>query len=116
MKKPSNSADPAEDPVAAEEESDEGEADRRDGAQHEEVSGANIDVALREHFLQLGNAAGAAEKVVESRNLAEDFVTQKWPRAGAGRPVSATFARRSRSMRACAVRSSNSEMTANAAR
>src|SRR5208283_5380365 len=70
-------AHPAEDPVAPEEEGDEGDSDGRDRAQHEEVAGANIDMALGKNFLQLGNAAGTAEKIVESGNLAEGFVAQK---------------------------------------
>ena len=51
--------------------------DGRDGAEHEEIAGANIDVALREHFLQKRDALGAAQKGVESRDPAEHFVAQE---------------------------------------
>src|ERR1019366_861399 len=56
---------------------DGGEYDGRDGAEHEEVAGANVDVALSQHFLQKGDALRAAEKGVESGDAAEDFVAQQ---------------------------------------
>ncbi len=76
-KKTEQSADPAEHQIAAGDESDDGHHEGRDGTKHQEVSGASIDVSLRQHFLQERDALGAAQKGVESRNPAEQFVAKK---------------------------------------
>src|ERR1019366_5073393 len=76
-KKTEQRAGPAEHIAAAGKGRDDGEGHSRYGAKHEEVSGANIDVALRQHFLQKGDALGAAQPGVESRDPAEHFVAQQ---------------------------------------
>ncbi len=59
-KKSEQAAGPGEQEIAAGDRGDNGEHHRRDGAKHEEVSGADIDIALGENLLQGGDTFGAA--------------------------------------------------------
>ena len=76
-KKTEQGAGPAKQQVAAGDEGDSGEHQGRSRAEHQEISGANIHVALGQHFLQKRDALRAAEKGVEGRYPAEYFVAQK---------------------------------------
>src|SRR5208282_2597170 len=76
-KKTEESAHPTENQVSAGDERDEGEAHGRHGAQHEEVSGANVQASLSQHFLQHRNSLRAAQKGVESGDAAEHFVAKQ---------------------------------------
>ena len=76
-KKTEQGASPGEQHRAAGDESDRGQHQGRHHAKHQEVSGANIHVSLRQHFLQGGDALGAAQKGIEGRYPAEQFVAQQ---------------------------------------
>ena len=82
-KKPEQTAGPAEQDgspaagAAAGDESDGPEYQGGHGAKHQEVSGANIDVSLSQHFLQKRDSLRAAQKGVESGYPAEHLVAKK---------------------------------------
>src|SRR6266446_2634037 len=82
-KKPEQTAGPAKQDgspaagAAAGDESDGPEYQGGYGTKHQEVSGSNIDVSLSQHFLQKRDSLRAAQKSVESRYPAEQFVAKK---------------------------------------
>jgi hypothetical protein len=76
-KKTEDDSGPGEDDIASGDVGDDGEQEGGSGAKHEEVSGANVDMALGEYFLEGGDTLGAAQESVEGRDAAEHFVTQE---------------------------------------
>src|SRR6202043_218690 len=76
-KKAEQSAGPAEQHVAAGDESDGGEYQGRHCAKHQEISGSNIDVSLSQHFLEKRDALGAAQEGIESGYPAEHIIAEK---------------------------------------
>ncbi len=62
---------------AGEEQNNQGQPGSAEQAQQEDVAGAALYVGLLEQGLKVGDAGGAAQQVVERRDLAHYFVAQQ---------------------------------------
>ena len=76
-KETENKACPAEQDAATGDHECSSKDDRRQQAENQEISCANIDIALTQHLLERGDAFGAAQEGIESRDPAHHFVAEK---------------------------------------